>query len=132
MIVAIHQSLNSNKLHIQDNTELSNRNGSFEKCFKGGGGGGGGSHLACFTISQSIITLFFRWLHALAPCFFKDFFASNCFYKKVKVDFVILPIVSIVLRKRSVMNACQTISNDARRGKMSYLGHCSKKLYSKT
>jgi hypothetical protein len=42
----------------------------------------------------------------LASCFFKDFFASNCFYKKVKVDFVILPIVCIVLRKRSVMNAC--------------------------
>ena len=49
----------------------------------------------------------------------------------MKVDFVILPIVSIVLRKRSVMNACQTISYDARRGKMSYLGHCSKKLCSK-
>jgi len=49
----------------------------------------------------------------------------------VKVDFVILPIVCIVLRKRSVMNACQTISYDARRGKMSNLGHCSKKNCSK-
>jgi hypothetical protein len=62
---------------------------------------------------------------------FQGFFASNCFYKKVKVDFVILPIVCIVLRKRSVMNACQTISYDARRGKMSNLGHCSKKNCSK-
>ena len=67
MIVTKHQSLNSNKLHIKDNTELSNRNGSFEKCFKGGGGGG--SHLACNTISQSIITLFFRWLHAFSRIF---------------------------------------------------------------